>query len=197
MADTSEIKRKAQELVARYAPLLAAHGVQCKVSQKYREDTVMESSGRGAWLFRSAERAREQERYHNQNNRYKVLVLSFSPQNSKRGDADRFCDYAFLLEKTERAHTGQEPMYVLVEEERLLAQVEKRLHKMLARAEKYDAEKACRDGIGDLFRYHFSGKYIYKETILGKDTFFWDMLFMGIAVALVLVVVGIPALIFG
>ncbi len=196
MADTSELKQKARELVDRYAPLLAEHGIRCKVSQKYREDVVMESSGRGAWLFRGAERRREQEHYHNQNNRYKVLVLSFSPLGSKKKDDDRFRDYAFLLEKTERAHTGQEPTYVLVAEERLLARVEKRLEKMLARAAKYPPDRACRDGVTDLFRYSFCGKYLYKETILGKDTFFWDMLFLGIAVALVFAVIGIAALIF-
>ncbi len=197
MADTSELRQKAKELVFRYEEAFARHGIRCTVSQKYREDTVMESSGRGSWLFRNAEKRREQEHYHNQNNRYKVLVLAFTPMTTKKKDANRFRDYAFLLEKTERAHTGQEPVYVIVDEAKLLARVERRLRKMLARAEKYPPDTACRDGVTDLLRYHFASKYIYKETILGKDIFFWDMLFMGIAVALTVAVVGIAAWIFG
>lgn len=65
----------------------------------------------------------------------------------------------------------------------------KRLQKITKRAERSTTQRLCRDGVGDLLRYTFSKKYVYKQIILGKTREFWNTVFACSAVAVALVTI--------
>ncbi len=177
-----EFKARVQNLADKYEGLLAEKGIRIAVSKKYFESEVFEStgaSGKGAILnaaFRARDRKRERALgYNYQNNRYHCIVLSVLPLEKGMVCREDCRDYAFLLRKVERAYIGQEPRRIAYAEGKLLSRIEKRILKILKRAEAASAQKICKNSFFDALRYSFSVRYGYKKEYFGKDRLFWDI----------------------
>ena len=179
-----ELKNKVVALVGKYEGMLSEKGIRISVSKRYFEAEVDQRSGGRSIdaIFNSIERARdhktEKERgYNYERNKYHCIVLSLMPTGKSPLRRDDCRDYSFMLRKVERAHIGLEPRKVNYEEEKLLSKIEKRILKILKKAEKHSAEGVCKDTLSDALRYSLSAKYKYRDKALGKDMPVWDMIF--------------------
>lgn len=180
-----ELKEKAQALIDQYSPELADKGLKILLSKRYFESEVRERSGMhgvGAIIFNSIDRARDHKEekekgYNYQRNKYHCIVISIIPSNPSTLKRAECRDYAFLLEKVERAHIGQEPHRVSYEEDKVLAKIERRISKILKKSQRTSPEKICKNNLLDALRYSHGAKYQYKSFFLGKDRFAWDLIY--------------------
>ena len=181
-----ELKEKAQALIDKYTPELSSKGLKILLSKRYFESNVSErSSGHYAtgMILNSIDRARDRKKekengYNYAKNRYHYFVLTVCPIKKNMIKREECRDYAFLLKKVERAHIGLEPRLIVAREEKVLSKIEKQILKILKKAEKRSAQKACQNTIIDAFRYAMHPKYEYKERFLGKGRFSWEMIFL-------------------
>jgi len=183
---------KIEAVADKYKAALAVNGIKITTSKRYFETDVEERIGR-AGLFNTIDRAidrkvEKKKGYNHQRNRYHCIVLSVAP--TEKGVVRRgYCkDYAFVLKKVERAHIGMEPRKILYEEEKLVAKIEKRIVKILSKAQKRDAVKVCKDTLYDALRYT-STKYGYKRKILNMHRANWCLIFLLLGGALAFAVV--------
>ena len=188
-----ELKEKAQALIDKYTPELATKGLKICLSKRYFEEKVHERAGGTGvgGIFNSIDRARDRKKeinngYHYERNKYHSLVISVLPNGKNVLRREDCRDYAFVLRKVWRAHIGLEPERVVYEEDKVLSKIEKRILKILKKAEKTSVEKVCKDNIFDALRYIHGAKYGYKDRFLGKETFTWDLIFGISAVVLCL-----------
>ena len=180
-----ELKEKAQALIDKHTPELSSKGLKILLSKRYFESNVSErSSGyyTTGMILNSIDRARDHKKekengYNYVKNRYHYFVLTVCPIKKNMIKREECRDYAFLLKKVERAHIGLEPRLIVACEEKVLSKIEKQILKILKKAEKRSAQKACQNTIIDAFRYAMLPKYEYKERFLGKDRFSWEMIF--------------------
>ena len=182
-----DIKNKAMEIIDKYEDKLTTKGIKITVSKKYFESTVLErhkSDGGvlGAY-FSYLDRARDRREeikngYNFEKNKYHYLVLTISPLEKKRTPYKDCREYAFLLKKVERAHIGLEPKKRSCSEDKLLAKIEKRIVKILKKAETQTVQQICQNTFFDALRYVSSPKYEYKEKFCGKDHHTWDTIHM-------------------
>ena len=187
-----ELKEKAQALIDQYSPELADKGLKILLSKRYFESEVGERSGMhgvGA-IFNSIDRARDHKEekekgYNYERNRYHYFVLTVCPIEKSARRRDNCREYAFTLKKVERAHIGQEPRRVNYNEDKILSKIEKRILKILRKAEHSLPETVCRNNILDAFRYSVHHKYEYKDRFLGKERFSWEMIFLSLFCILV------------
>lgn len=187
-----ELRERARALIARYTPALNAKGLQIALSKRYMEsDVCKRSGGRGvAAIFNSIDRARdrweeEKQGYNYEKNKYHYLILTLCPTEPGSVVREECREYAFVLRKVERAHIGLAPREVIYREDRILSGIEKWLQRVLKRAEKTSAERMCRNGILDAFRYALHPKYEYKERFLGKDRSAWETIFLAVGCILI------------
>ena len=181
-----ELKEKAQALIDKHTPVLSSKGLKILLSKRYFESNVSErSSGCYATsvILDSIDRVRDRKKekengYNYVKNRYHYFVLTVCPIKKNMIKREECRDYAFLLKKVERAHIGLEPRLIVAREEKVLSKIEKQILKILKKAEKRSAQKACQNTIIDAFRYAMLPKYEYKERFLGKDRFSWEMIFL-------------------
>lgn len=184
-----ELKNQVQALVDTYQEQLAAYGVTVTVSKRYIETDVTErnisSPDSGVQLLNDMDRwldKKREKKYNNQPNRYHCIALEVCPSDKTlvaKGDRK---EYAFIVRKIERAHIGLAPERVEYAQHKVLRKIEKRLQKILHRAQN-DPLTACKDTWWDVLRYVMSHKYADKKRILGKERNFWEFLFGGIVVA--------------
>ncbi len=186
-----ELKEKAQALVDKYTPDLTEKGVKILISKRYFEENVHERSGGTgvSTIFNSIDRARDRKKevkngYNYQRNQYHSLVISVIPSGKNVLRREDCKDYAFVIRKVWRAHIGQEPSRVSCEEEKMLSKLEKRILKILKKAEKMPAEKVCKDSVFDVLRYIHGAKYGYKDRFLGKEKYTWDLIY-GISIGVI------------
>ena len=180
-----ELKEKAQALIDKYTPELSSKGLKILLSKRYFESEVMERSGVHGFvgaIFNSIDRARDHKEekkngYNYVKNRYHYFVLTVCPIEKNMIGREECRDYTFLLKKVERAHIGLEPRLIISREEKVLSKIEKRILKILKKAEKRSAQKVCQNSIIDAFRYAMP-KYEYKKKFLGKGRFSWEMIFL-------------------
>ena len=187
-----ELKEKAQAFIDKYTPELSRKGLKILLSKRYFESEVDERSGMhgvGA-IFNSIDRARDHKEekekgYNYERNNYHYFILTLCPieKNTLRREDCR--EYAFTLKKVERAHIGQEPRRVNYNEDKILSKIEKRILKILKKAEQGSPETVCRNNILDAFRYSVHHKYEYKDRFLGKERFSWEMIFLSLFCILV------------
>ena len=188
------LRDKVQTLVDQYEESLTSAGVKITVSKRYFETDVHERaaySRRAGFLFlidRYIDKKRERK-YKHERNKYHCLILSVLPIDQSLVSKDHCKDYAFVLRKVERAHTGQKPQRFKCEENKLLRKIEKRILKLLKKAEKRGAQKTCKDTPLGAMRYFCSSKYAYKNKVLGKDRSSWDLIFVFVIVLLAVLVV--------
>lgn len=188
-------KDRAVALVSAYKAAFAEKGIAIVVSKKYFEREVGARNNYAPnpvscvinYFLRYFDKRRE-IRFRQERNRYHCIVLAVLPVDKTLVRLEFCREYAFLLRKTERAHVGQKPLYAQRKEEKVLSQIEKRLRKLLRKAEKHTAQTVCRDTLFDALRYCFSVKYEYKSRILGKDGFFWEIALLVSAAAVLLLV---------
>ena len=181
-----ELKEKAQALIDKHTPELSSKGLKILLSKRYFESNVSErSSGYYAtgMILDSIDRARDRKKekengYNYVKNRYHYFVLTVCPIKKNMIKREECRDYAFLLKKVERPHIGLEPRLIVAREEKVLSKIEKQILKILKKAEKRSAQKACQNTIIDAFRYAMHPKYEYKERFLGKGRFSWEMIFL-------------------
>ena len=181
-----ELKEKAQALIDKYTPELSRKGLKILLSKRYFESNVSErSSGYHAidMILNSIDRARDHKEekkngYNYVKNRYHYFVLTVCPIEKNMIKREECRDYAFLLKKVERAHIGLEPRLIVAREEKVLSKIEKRILKILKKAEKRSAQNVCQNTIIDAYRYAMLPKYEYKERFLGKGRFSWEMIFI-------------------
>lgn len=186
------IVEKTEAVVNKYKEALAAKGITITVSKRYFETNVEERIGR-AGLFNTIDRAidrkvENKKRYNYQRNRYHCIVLSVLP--AEKGIVRReYCkEYAFVLKKVERAHIGMEPRKISYEEEKLLRKIEKRIVKILSKAQKNSTARVCKDTFFDALRYT-SSKYGYKRKVLNTDRANWELIFLILGGAFVFIIV--------
>ena len=181
-----ELKEKVQALIDKYTPELSSKGLKILLSKRYFESNVSErSSGYyvTSMILNSIDRARDRKKekengYNYVKNRYHYFVLTVCPIEKNMIKREECRDYAFLLKKVERPHIGLEPRLIVAREEKVLSKIEKQILKILKKAEKRSAQKACQNTIIDAFRYAMHPKYEYKERFLGKGRFSWEMIFL-------------------
>lgn len=194
-----EIEMKAMALIDQYKERLASKGIQIVLSKKYVETEVEARSGGyanpGQAIFNMFERAydrkKEKEKgYHFEKNKYHSIVMTVMPLDQTSASVAECREYAFLLEKTERAHLGKEPQKKNYQEAAVLSKIEKRILKILKKADKKSLQQICQNTFWDACRYADSQKYGYKTKFCGKERFTWDMIYMFLADAVVFVILG-------
>ena len=181
-----ELKEKAQALIDKYTPELSSKGLKILLSKRYFESNVSERSSvyyATGMILNSIDRARDRKKekengYNYVKNRYHYFVLTVCPIEKNMIKREECREYAFLLKKVERPHIGLEPRLIVAREEKVLSKIEKQILKILKKAEKRSAQKACQNTIIDAFRYAMHPKYEYKERFLGKGRFSWEMIFL-------------------
>lgn len=182
-----ELNEKLQALIDKYDLDFSQKGLKIKLAKRYFETEVRERSGvtgAGA-IFNSIDRARDHRTekkngYNYERNKYQVIVISAIPVHRNILRREECRDYAFVLRKVERAHIGQEPRRITYQEDKILSRIEKRILKILKKAENTYPKKLCKNNIFDAFRYAMHPKYEYKERFLGKERFLWEMIFLAV-----------------
>lgn len=192
-----ELKSKAMDTVSKYEERLNEKGIKIAVSKRYCEvdvgnrDTYHTNAGISLlthvekWFDKKREKSKG---YHYQNNRYHSLVLTLHPIDQGIARREDCKDYAFVLRKVERAYIGEKPQRIVIEEEKVLKQIEKRICKTLRKAETATPIKLCKNTPLDALRYCFFPKYRYQKLILGKDRAWWEICFCIAGILLMLAV---------
>ncbi len=193
----AELKEKAQAIIDQYTPALAQKGLKILLSKRYFETDVDERGSSNpsnplSALFMVMDRATDRKSeiengYNYERNKYHLFVLLVLPLEKNALRRDECREYAFVLQMVVRAHIGQEPRRITHKEPKILSKIEKRILKILKKAEKSSALLVCRNNIFDAFRYALHPKYEYKESFLGKERLTWEIIFI---VAACLVVFG-------
>ncbi len=191
-----EFKNKVQALVDSYAEQLSASGIQITVSKRYYESNVGKRTHRAGILDAIERRMDEkaEKKYNYQPNKYHCLILTVQPIKKGLVRKEDCRDYAFMLQKVERAHIGLEPTRVIYEENWLLRKIEKRIKKILQKAETATTEAVCKNTFSDAIRYASLRKYQYMQRFLGKERFFWEIVFFvgfGIVAFLILIAIAL------
>jgi len=196
----NELKERVQALIDKYSPELSAKGLKILLAKRYFESEVSEEPvssppGRGmggiivGLLSRAYDRKAEAKKYFYERNKYHTFVITVVPCDKTLLPKDVCRDYAFILKKTERAHLGQEPTRTVYKEEKLLSKIEKRILKILKKAEKAPPQEVCRNNIFDAFRYSRTKKYGYKKSFMGKERYEWDIIFIEVIFIALLIII--------
>ncbi len=193
-----DIKTKIILLVDKYREQLASKGIKIVISKRHVETEVEERSGgyanAGQAIFnvfdRANDRKKEKEKGYNfEKNKYHSIVITVIPLDKTLVSVSDCREYAFVLKKVERAHLGLEPQKKIYQEEKVLAKIEKRILRILKKADKSCAQEIFKNTFWDACRYAHSPKYGYKTKFCGKERFTWDIIFMFLAVAIVVTVI--------
>ena len=177
-----DITQRVNAVLGKYGEQLADNGIKVTVSKRYFEASVRERTGavgNGA-IFNELDRAfdrKKEKSYHHVRNRYHLIVLSVRPVEKAILRREDCREYAFCVHKTERAHIGMEPRKYTCEEGKIQAKIEKRVRKVLRKAQKNPPEKVCKDRLWDALRYTAT-KYGYKRRFLNKERADWEMIFL-------------------
>ena len=191
-----EIKAKVQDIISKYEKRLASAGVEVTVSKRYFEVAVRE---RNNYSYDAAlhllndiakyfDKKRERK-YKNKRNKYHCIIISVHPVDKNLVRSEYCKDYAFVFNKVERAHIGEEPKQTTYAEDKLLPKIEKRILKIIRSAENHGVQKTCKDTFFDVIRYCASSKYEYKGKVLGKELSSWELIFVLIIAAITTTVV--------
>ena len=178
-----ELKERAQAIIDRYSPELATRGLKITLSKRYLETEVSNRPYGAGAIFDSFARIRDhkdekEKGYHYVRNRYHYFVLTVCPTEKNALRREDCREYVFTLKKIVRAHIGLEPRQVNYNEDKVLRKIEKRILKILKKSEYASSKGLCKNNILDALRYLVHQKYEYKDRFLGKDRFWWEMIFL-------------------
>ncbi len=204
-----EFKKKACAIAEQYREQLTSRGLQLSVSKRYFTKEPLNRNvlhpNLGVRIVNMIEKHFDNKReikngYNNHPNSYHCIILRFSPLEQFVKTDEVGIDYAFVVSKTERAHKGMPPEKTVCNKERTLKNIEKRILRILEKAEKSTPEKLCKETVADAFRYSLTNKYSYKKKILNKDPAFWEIaaliFFAVMTIIAVLIALGIRILFF-
>lgn len=192
-----DIKTKALELIDKYKERLESKRIKLVLSKRYIETEVEQrirvSAYKGGQIFdifqSVIDRKKEKKKGYNfEKNKYHSLVIAVVPLDKTLVSTADCREYAFVLKKVERAHLGEQPQKKIYQEAKILEKIEKRILKILKKADKKSPQQVCKNSIWDACRYANFPKYGYKTKFCGKERFTWDMIFMFLAVAIVVAV---------
>ena len=178
-----EFKQRVQDLVAQYEEQLSVNGITIQVSKRYFETEVQETSSTcpDSSIMNAIEQAINQKRekekgYHYQRNKFHCIILTVCPVDKGLVKKEHCREYAFLLRKKWRINIGDAPIETAYQEDKVLQKIEKRIQKLLQKAEAHTPQAVCKDTWRDIFRYTTFTKYEYKTRILDKDRSMWELL---------------------
>ena len=195
-----DIKTKALELIDKYKERLESKGIKIVLSKRYTETEVEERADGYAYagqaifnIFdRAIDRKKEKKKGYNfEKNKYHSIVITVLPLDKTLVSTVECREYAFVIKKVERAHLGQEPEKKNYQEAKVLEKIEKRILKIIKKAQKINAKQACEDTFYDALRYSNSKKYGYKSSFCGKSHFYWEMISMFLALTVFAAVIFI------
>lgn len=200
MNDTT-LFEKAKELLNQYNPLFLEHGIEIKLDHRSLTEAVEKYNSYGGpdafdlLEYSLFDKKAEEKKYHHVPNRYKMLVLKLKPLKKTDFDKKDCKEYAFLVYSLSRAHQGIKPLERQFSESSVIEKIEKRLKKLLKKAEKSALPDWCHNTLWDALRYTHSKKYAYIKNCCGKSRSFWETFYI-IAFALPLLLFAIGGLIF-
>ena len=189
-----EIMEVVDIIIDKYSEDLKANGIRITASKHYFEARVRQRFVIGEnykvykSIIREIDRKNEEKKgYNHVRNRYHSIVLSVHP--IEKGIVRReYCkEYAFPLKKVERAYIGTKPKKTTYGEQKLLSKIEKRILKILSKAQKTNAKKACKDTVYDALRY-IAPRYGYKRKFLNIDRAYWELILLVSGGILVLII---------
>ena len=192
-------KHEVQVLIDQYTPTLAKKGLRIVFKKRYFENKVGErsrSSGAGS-ILDELDRMRDckkEARYHYEKNRYHCIVIAVMPDQAESLPKEDCREYAFVVRKVERPHIGEKPRHTAIQSEKLLKGIEKRLRKLLKKADKKDPRSICQNTVADALRYAILIRYGYKKRILGRSRLFWQAILLAGAVTVVLALMTVAQL---
>ncbi len=188
------IKEKVLELISHYEAQLYDQGIYIEVSKKYFETTVGEQfSGSHYHLDRIDKKL--ERKYSNKRNKYHFITLTVRPVEKQIIHRENCKEYSFLLSKRERPHIGVPPKETEVDEFRLLSKIEKRVLKIIKKAERSNPKAVCSNTLFDALRYT-SAKYGYKKHFFGKDRITWEIVLLSVFGILALILIFVAYLIY-
>lgn len=200
--DTKSMIDQIQQMINRYAELLAQRDIKLTVSRRYFEADVQSrhysSDNVVNIIFNAFERAANEEKekkYGGQKNRYHMIVLCVVPRKKYMVKREHCREYAFVVRKVTRPHRGEAPMEKMYGHEKVLRKIENKIKTISKRAQTRSAEQMCKDTWRDAFRYTLLPRYEYKEPILGKSRFFWEMVFLAVEIAAFVVLFALACLV--
>lgn len=187
-----EIMNKIEAVVSEYESELLEKGIVCSVSKKYFEIKVQKPLHSYHSfidvLFRQIALKRESKNFHHQRNRTHSVVLKFTPVDSKLVKKHECREYAFMLSEISRPEEGFAPKVKIQKEENILKKIEKRILKILRKAEKKNPTEVCRCTKADVIRYFFLPPYGYMKRIAGYDRDTLDIVISAITIVFSVVV---------
>ena len=135
---------KVKEKVNQYNTLLTEYGVKITLQHRsYKEEVeAYNHYGIGCnnlWnlleyiLFK---KGIEEKKYHYTPNQYKLLVLAVEPTKKSKANKKDYKKYAFLVYSMSRGFQGEKPIEYQSKEQKIIKKIEKRLEKLLKKAER-------------------------------------------------------------
>ena len=183
---------KIEALVSSYEGALLEKGIICLVSKKYFETKAQKSAyvhrSLIAIIFDTMLQRREKNRFYYQRNRIHSAVLKFLPADPKLIKKTECREYAYILYEISRHEEGFAPKEKIHSDEKILRKIEKRIHKILKKAEKKNAIKICQCTKADALRYFFLLPYGYMKKIVGYDRETLDIVFSVVLVAIFIII---------
>lgn len=177
-------------IIDKYEEKLSSKGIKCSVQKRYFEVKVSGKSGSRSNIFaeihRKIAKKREEKHFKYQNNRYHCIVLCFSPVDENILKQSECREYSFCINKIEREEIGYTPKGESTDEEKILKQIEKTIVKLLDKAERKSIVSLCRENWCDAFRYVSHREYGYKKRISGRDRLFWELIFAGVSLSVII-----------
>lgn len=168
------IIEKINHMIEQYNEKLAEKNITCIVQKKFFTISVGRSYTNG--IDHMFDYENEKTKFRFQPNRYYCVIIKITPLD-KNLLKKEFCkEYSFVLNKVERTFIGETPKKYQYTEEKILHKIEKLMQKILKKAKTQSTIEICKDNWRDLFRY-INFQYAYKKKILGKDPYFWDIIF--------------------
>lgn len=192
MSDT--LHENVTKLINQYNGMLVEHDIEITIHRRSFKEEVEAYNYQSQHSFLNMleyifiNKKVEEKKYHHIPNHYKLLVLQITPISRTIVDKKDCKKYAFLIYQLSRAHQGDKPIEWQRKEQSIIAKVEKRLKKLLKRAEKSTSPDWCGDTLFDALRYSLSKKYGYLENYCGKSRYFWETLWI--------CVIALPVLLF-
>lgn len=181
------IMNKVEALVSDYESALLERGIACSVSKRYFEAKTQKPLHNNRSLldvlFRRMAEKRENEKFHHQRNRTHCVVLRFVPTDTKLVKKAECREYAYILSEISRPEEGFAPKDKAHCEERILRKIEKRILRILRKAEKKNAVEVCRCTKADVARYFFLSPYGYMKKLAGYDRDTLDIVITAIVLA--------------
>ena len=183
MSDIS-LYEKVKERLNHYNSVLCEHGVEVTLHRRSFTENVKCFNHYGPHSFFDLleyiliKKKIEEKKYHHIPNRYAMFVLQVQPIKKRTANKKDYKKYAFLVYQFSRAKQGDEPIEWQYKEQSVITKVEKRLKKLLKRAEETASSDWCDNSLWDALRYSVSKKYEYIANYCGKSRHFWEVLWI-------------------